>query len=94
MISLAGQKATSVQRYHPAGPDPGIGEYIGYDFLEFARGIELNENLAKKEIDKLLQAQEKIFGIINNSYMSDEHKEKVTQYIHRRMVLLDMTDKP
>lgn len=76
------------------GLDSGIGEYIGYDFLEFARGIGLNENLAKKELDKLLLAQEKIFGIINDSYMSDEHKEKVTQYINRRMMLLDMTDKP
>ena len=45
LIALAGQKATGVQGYHPAGPDPDMGASIGDNFPQFARGIGRNGNV-------------------------------------------------
>ncbi len=59
--------------------------YTGYDFLTFAQNIGLKPKLATKMIDDLCAKKEPILDIYRNSFMPEEHVEKVTKWILSRI---------
>jgi serine/threonine-protein kinase HipA len=63
--------------------------YNGYDFLQFAQGIQLNPKLAQKLIFDLLKQKMKIIELYRNSFMPPEQIEKVIDWIESRAFYLE-----
>lgn len=58
--------------------------YTGYDFLIFAENIGLNPKLATKIINELCAQKDKVLQVYRNSFMPQEHVDKVTEWIESR----------
>ena len=75
-----------------AGYDSDFGTLVGYDFIEFAAGVGLKSELAKKYINELLAKNNNLVEIIRSSYMTDEHKRLVISSISSKTKLLKVFD--
>jgi len=68
------------------------GTYIGYDFILFAKAIGLNEKMALKLLQDATEKNTAIVrDTITNSYMREDHKEKVISCINMRIAALKQT---
>lgn len=68
------------------------GTYIGYDFILFAKAIGINEKMALKLLHNVTNKNASIIlETINDSYMKDEHKDKVSSCINLRLKALKAT---
>jgi serine/threonine-protein kinase HipA len=69
------------------------GTYIGYDFILFAKAIGLNDQMALKLLHNATGKNvSMVLDTINNSYMREDHKEKVISCINVRIEALKKTD--
>ncbi|KFZ37095.1 hypothetical protein HR45_12735 [Shewanella mangrovi] len=76
------------------GYDSVYGEYLGIDFLLFAKGIGLGEKFALSIIQKDLPKQtEKVLSVINDSHMPDEMKLEVTKCFNQRSNRIQVVSK-
>ncbi len=69
------------------------GTYTGYDFILFAKAIGLNDKMALKLLHNTTEKNtEMVLDTINNSYMREDHKEKVISCINVRIAALKQTE--
>ncbi|MCP4987518.1 MAG: HipA domain-containing protein [Colwellia sp.] len=66
------------------------GQYIGYDFIEFAKGIGLNSKITVKIISEAIKKKGVVVDTINNSFMPDKHKSEVISYFNQRLSYLQV----
>ena len=71
-----------------SGFNTKYGEYIGYDFIEFAKGIGLNDKTTKKLISNAYNKRDIVRSTIRESFMPDEHKDKIIQCFNCRLTYL------
>ncbi|WP_241647071.1 type II toxin-antitoxin system HipA family toxin [Rosenbergiella metrosideri] len=76
------------------GYDSKYGDLVGYDFIECAAGFDIKPALAKKYIEEVVAKEDKLIEIVQNSYMTDEHKHIITQHIRFKTRLLRVFDCP
>lgn len=69
------------------------GTYIGYDFILFAKAIGLNDKMTLKLLQNATEKNvELVRDTIQNSYMREDHKEKVISCINIRILALKQTE--
>jgi len=69
------------------------GYYTGYDFLELGRRLDLNEKPIRTFIAKLKDNQNKIFDMINHSYMPDAMKERAASLVKLRIRAIQIVER-
>lgn len=52
-------------------------QYIGYDLIEFGKGISLNSKLVIKIISEAVKKKDIVIDTIKRSFMSEEHQQKI-----------------
>ena len=68
------------------------GQYIGYDFIEFAQGLGLNGKLAVKVISEAVKNKAIVIDTINSSFMTETHKKEVIRCFNQRLSCLQVQD--
>ena len=68
------------------------GQYIGYDFLEFAKGIGLNSKLAAKVISEAVKDKVIVINTLESSFMTEDHKGEVIRCFNQRLSFLQVQD--
>lgn len=61
------------------------GCYIGYDFIQFGKGIDLREKSAIKYISEVKSKKGIIQNIYSNSFMKEKDIEKLIECLESRM---------
>jgi serine/threonine-protein kinase HipA len=68
------------------------GQYIGYDFIEFAKGIGLNDKTAIKLISLADKKGDLVRDTIKESFMPEKHKAEIIKCFNQRLSCLKVTD--
>ncbi|RJT37425.1 type II toxin-antitoxin system HipA family toxin [Rahnella woolbedingensis] len=76
------------------GLDSSYGEYTGADFVSLGEGIGIQNQLARKWLANVIRNHRLIIDTYNESHMPAEPRDKVLEYVSRRMHLLEVMDLP
>jgi serine/threonine-protein kinase HipA len=68
------------------------GQFIGYDFIEFAKGLGLSSKLAIKTISEAVKNKTIVIATIDSSFMTEDHKKEVIRCFNQRLSLLQVQD--
>jgi serine/threonine-protein kinase HipA len=68
------------------------GQYIGYDFIEFAQRLGLNGKLAVKVITEAVKNKAIVIDTIDSSFMTEIHKKEVIRCFNQRLSCLQVQD--
>lgn len=68
------------------------GQYIGYDFIEFGKGIGLSTKLAIKIISDTVKKKDIVINTIESSFMPEEHQKVITRCFNQRLNYLEVQD--
>ncbi|MFT7009685.1 MAG: serine/threonine-protein kinase HipA [Colwellia sp.] len=66
------------------------GQYIGYDFIEFGKGIGLNSKLSIKIISDAVKKKNIVIDTIKSSFMSEEHQKEIIHCFNQRLNCLEV----
>lgn len=61
------------------------GQYIGYDFIEFGKGIGLNNKLSIKIISDAIKNKSIVIDTIKSSFMSEEDQQEIIRCFNQRL---------
>jgi len=76
------------------GIDSNYGEYLGADFISLAQGMDINSTLAHRWLAEVIKNHHIIINTYRESHMPEMQREKVLEYVARRIALLAVTDLP
>lgn len=76
------------------GLDSPYGEYTGADFVALGEGIGIQNPLARKWLADVIRSHQLIIDTYHESHMPEEQRDKVLEYVSRRMHLLEVMDLP
>jgi serine/threonine-protein kinase HipA len=76
--------------YLASGFNTKYGQYIGYDFIEFGKGIGLNSKLAIKIISDAVKKKDIVIDTIKSSFMSVEHQKDIIRCFNQRLNCLEV----
>ncbi len=65
-------------------------QYIGYDFIEFGKGIGLNSKLSIKIISDAVKKKNIVIDTIKSSFMSEEHQKEIIHCFNQRLNCLEV----
>lgn len=68
------------------------GQYIGYDFIEFAQGLGLSGKLAAKVISEAVKDKVIVIDTLESSFMTENHKRDVISCFSQRLSFLQVQD--
>lgn len=77
-----------------SGLDSPYGEYTGADFISLGENIGVQNRLARKWLTDVIKSHRLIIDTYRDSHMPAEQREKILEYVSRRMHLLDVMDLP
>ncbi len=66
------------------------GQYIGYDFIEFGKGIGLNSKLSIKIIADAVNKKNIVIDTIKSSFMSEDHQTAIIRCFNQRLNCLEV----
>jgi len=66
------------------------GQYIGYDFIEFGKGIGLSSKLSIKIISDAVKKKDIVIDTIKSSFMSEEHQQEIIRCFNQRLNCLEV----
>ncbi len=73
-----------------SGFNTKYGQYIGYDFIAFGKGIGLNSKLVIKVISDAVKSKDIVIDTIESSFMSVAHKKEVICCFNQRLNCLEV----
>jgi serine/threonine-protein kinase HipA len=73
-----------------SGFNTKYGQYIGYDFIAFGKGIGLNGKLVIKIISDAVKNKSTVVDTIENSFMSVEHQKEIIRCFNQRLSCLEV----
>jgi serine/threonine-protein kinase HipA len=76
------------------GLDSPYGEYTGADFVSLGEGIGIQNQLVRKWLLNVIRSRQLIIDTYNESHMPAEQRDKVLEYVSRRIHLLEVMDLP
>lgn len=68
------------------------GQYIGYDFIAFGKGIGLNSKLTIKIISDAVKKKNIVIDTIESSFMSIERQKEIIRCFSQRLNCLEVQD--
>ena len=66
------------------------GQYIGYDFIAFGKGIGLSSKLSSKIISDAVKNKDIVIDTLKNSFMSKEHQNEIIRCFNHRLNCLEV----
>ncbi|NQZ09391.1 MAG: HipA domain-containing protein [Algicola sp.] len=72
------------------GFDSAYGQYIGYDFIELAKGFGLNEKLVTKMISQVVLKASLVVDTLRESHMPHEQSQAVIECFKHRLGALQV----
>ena len=83
-LHIPGDPIFALRKGFYPGWNPEFG-VSGKDFLEFGKLIGLDDDVARKELDRFCEDYEEIDRLVGNSFLSDPLKEKYLELYHDRL---------
>ncbi len=68
-----------------SGFNTKYGQYIGYDFIAFGKGIGVNSKLAIKIISDAVKKKDIVIDTIESSFISVKHQKKIIHCFNQRL---------
>lgn len=68
------------------------GQYIGYDFIAFGKGIGLNNKFSLKIIADAVKNKGIVIDTIKRSFMSEKHQQEIIRCFSQRLNCLEIQD--